>query len=111
MLKYLNSIITGRKTAEGVDHASVSGCVLQCPPCKFFTPELTKTYERLKETGRKFEVIFVTSDRSLESFQQHVGCMPWLAIPFGDPRLQQFTNQFGIDGKGTGLGVCVRCVL
>ena len=83
----------------------------QCPPCKFFTPELTKTYERLKETGRKFEVIFVTSDRSLESFQQHVGCMPWLAIPFGDQRLQQFTNQFGIDGKGTGLGVCVSCVL
>ncbi|KAL8605070.1 hypothetical protein ACOMHN_018871 [Nucella lapillus] len=69
-----------------------------CPPCKFFTPELIKTYERLKEAGRKFEIIFVTSDRSADSFQQHVGCMPWLTIPFDDPRLQQLTNQFGIDG-------------
>ncbi|PVD31216.1 hypothetical protein C0Q70_06628 [Pomacea canaliculata] len=69
-----------------------------CPPCKFFTPELTRTYERLKEAGRNFEIVFVTSDRSVESFQQHVGCMPWLVIPFHDPRLQQITTQFGIDG-------------
>lgn len=69
-----------------------------CPPCKFFTPELTKTYEHLKENGKNFEVVFVTSDRSSESWQQHAGCMPWLAIPFDDPRLQQITSQFGIDG-------------
>lgn len=74
---------------------------MQCPPCKFFTPELTRTYERLKEAGRNFEIVFVTSDRSVESFQQHVGCMPWLVIPFHDPRLQQITTQFGIDGKCT----------
>nr|KAG5691904.1 hypothetical protein BaRGS_033350 [Batillaria attramentaria] len=78
--------------AEKPGHSS------KCPPCKFFTPELTKTYERLKEAGRQFEIVFVTSDRSAESFQQHVGCMPWLTIPFDDPRLQQLTNQFGIDG-------------
>jgi nucleoredoxin len=56
-------------------------------------------YERLTESDKKFEVVFVTSDRSAESWQQHAACMPWLSVPFGDPRLQQITSQFGIDGE------------
>ncbi|XP_050410244.1 nucleoredoxin isoform X1 [Patella vulgata] len=72
-----------------------------CPPCRHFTPELIKTYEKLKEEGKSFEVIFISSDRSSESFSQYYSCMPWFAVPFGDNRLQLLTSQYGVDGIPT----------
>lgn len=37
--------------------------VLQCPPCRGFTPKLIETYNKVKDSGKSFEIIFVTSDR------------------------------------------------
>lgn len=37
--------------------------LLQCPPCRAFTPQLVDTYQRIRERGHHFEVIFVSSDR------------------------------------------------
>ncbi|XP_063973359.1 nucleoredoxin-like isoform X2 [Diachasmimorpha longicaudata] len=53
-----------------------------CPPCKAFTPQLVDTYQRIRERGHNFEVIFVSSDRSEESYNVHTESMPWLRIPF-----------------------------
>ncbi|XP_041349713.1 nucleoredoxin-like [Gigantopelta aegis] len=72
-----------------------------CPPCRHFTPELCRTYEKLKEEGRNFEVVFISSDRSKESFLQYYSSMPWLALPFDDARTRSLTRQFGIDGIPT----------
>ncbi|XP_034945696.1 nucleoredoxin-like isoform X2 [Chelonus insularis] len=54
-----------------------------CPPCRAFTPQLVDTYQRIRERGHNFEVIFVSSDRSEESYNVHIESMPWLRIPFG----------------------------
>jgi len=53
-----------------------------CPPCKMFTPMLAKTYEKVKADGKNFEVIFVSSDRDQGSFNEYLGEMPWVALPF-----------------------------
>ncbi|XP_076184094.1 nucleoredoxin [Ptiloglossa arizonensis] len=53
-----------------------------CPPCKAFTPQLVDTYQRIRERGHHFEVIFVSSDRSEESYNVYIESMPWLRIPF-----------------------------
>uniref|UniRef100_A0A8D8Q080 Nucleoredoxin n=2 Tax=Cacopsylla melanoneura TaxID=428564 RepID=A0A8D8Q080_9HEMI len=53
-----------------------------CPPCKAFTPQLIETYWTLKEEGRQFEIIFISSDRSETSYQTYLNCMPWLSIPY-----------------------------
>ncbi|OAD52066.1 Nucleoredoxin [Eufriesea mexicana] len=53
-----------------------------CPPCKAFTPQLVDTYKRIREKGHNFEVIFVSSDRSEESYNIYIEAMPWLRIPF-----------------------------
>ncbi len=42
---------------------------LQCPPCRGFTPTLKKIYEKLRSEGRNFEVVFVSSDRSEDSYE------------------------------------------
>ncbi|XP_045171983.1 nucleoredoxin-like [Mercenaria mercenaria] len=69
-----------------------------CPPCRVFTPELVRTYEKLKADGKKFEVIFVSSDRSEDSFTSFANSMPWLALPFGDPRSQMLKNLYEVEG-------------
>ncbi|XP_074643561.1 nucleoredoxin-like [Tubulanus polymorphus] len=69
-----------------------------CPPCKALTPNLCRTYNKLKEDGLNFEIIFVSSDRSESSFDEYFSTMPWLAIPFGDERCKKLTTMFTISG-------------
>lgn len=42
-----------------------------CPPCRRFTPELVKCYEELKAQGKKFEVVFVSSDKDKAGFEEY----------------------------------------
>jgi len=69
-----------------------------CPPCKMFTPQLVKTYNAIKAAGKDFEIIFVSSDRSQESFMEYFGEMPWLAIPNGDPRKEKLSKLYEVEG-------------
>lgn len=53
-----------------------------CPPCRAFTPRLAETYKKLKDAGKDFELVFVSSDRDEASFKEYLDSMPWLALPF-----------------------------
>jgi len=55
-----------------------------CPPCKMFTPELVKVYNKLKETRSDLELVFVSSDREETAFKEYYGEMPWMALDFAD---------------------------
>lgn len=72
-----------------------------CPPCRAFTPELIKLAETLESSGKHIEVVFVSSDRSEESFGKYLETMPWWAVPFGDSRMDQLKTIFGVDGIPT----------
>lgn len=52
-----------------------------CGPCQQFTPILAEFYKKMNSKGKKFEVIFVSRDRSAEEFGRYYSKMPWLAIP------------------------------
>ncbi|VDP11666.1 unnamed protein product [Soboliphyme baturini] len=69
-----------------------------CPPCRGFVKKLVDTYAAIKSRSdsQKFEIIFCSCDRSLESFNQFFATMPWYAIPFGDPRLSRIARTFCI---------------
>ncbi|KAG9408464.1 hypothetical protein AC1031_021701 [Aphanomyces cochlioides] len=51
------------------------------PPCRQFTPLLAKYYKTLQDQGKQFEVVFVSSDRDEESFEDYFNEMPWFAVP------------------------------
>ncbi len=72
-----------------------------CGPCHAFTPELVKTYNKLKEQGTDFEIVFVSSDRDTASFQKYFSSMPWLAIPPGDRRKALLSTRFEVAGIPT----------
>jgi thiol-disulfide isomerase/thioredoxin len=50
-----------------------------CPPCQAFTPRLVEFYTKYAKEG-KLEIIFISSDRTVESFQSYYSKMPWLSL-------------------------------
>ena len=64
-----------------------------------FTPQLIDVYNKVKKSDKmKFEVIFASFDRSQEFFQEYSQTMPWLVLPFQDPRIKLLTKQFQVEG-------------
>merc|ERR1712110_778248 len=68
-----------------------------CPPCRGFTPKLTEYYQGgLKEN---MEIVFVSSDRDEQSFNEYFGEMPWLALPYEKRQEKEvLSNTFGVAG-------------
>ena len=68
-----------------------------CGPCRAFTPQLVEFRDRNDD---KFEVVFVSSDRSGEDQQAYMKDydMEWPAIPFDSPLRQELGAKYGIRG-------------
>ena len=71
---------------------------MQCPPSQSFTPKLVEAYNNYQKQGKQFEVIFCTWDRTKQEFEEYLDEMPWLAVPFDDPRLKQLKKIFSVTG-------------
>jgi len=55
-----------------------------CPPCRGFTPELVKMYKRKKADRDKFDVVFVSNDKTEESMVDYMkeDDMEWPAVAY-----------------------------
>merc|ERR1711865_348439 len=70
-----------------------------CPPCRGFTPQLASIYQSLKSAGKKFEVVFVSSDQDQAGFDDYFSQMPWLALPYNQrERKNNLSSQHGVSG-------------
>merc|ERR1719326_269336 len=73
-----------------------------CPPCRGFTPKLAETYTAYKEKGLNFEVVFVSSDRDEQAFDEYFQEQPWLALPYADrERKDKLSKKFKVRGIPT----------
>ncbi|MGH0177550.1 UNVERIFIED_CONTAM: hypothetical protein FKN15_009440 [Acipenser sinensis] len=73
-----------------------------CPPCRSLSRVLVESYRTVKEAGQKFEIVFVSADRSEESFTQYFSEMPWVAVPYADEgRRSRLNRLYGIQGIPT----------
>ena len=56
-----------------------------CPPCRGFTPALAEYYNdwQAANEDKKFEIVFLSSDRSEDDFKGYFDEMPWAALKFG----------------------------
>ena len=89
---------------DKVETSSLAGKVIGlyfsaswCGPCKMFTPEPVKFRDRNDE---KFEVVFVSSDRSAEDQQEYMKDydMEWPAIPYDSPLRQELGAKYEVRG-------------
>ncbi len=62
--------------------------------CRGFTPELIKTYNKLKGENKNFEVVFASSDQDSKSFGEYFKKMPWLAIPFAERQRKELLAKY-----------------
>uniref|UniRef100_A0A3B3S0R0 Nucleoredoxin n=1 Tax=Paramormyrops kingsleyae TaxID=1676925 RepID=A0A3B3S0R0_9TELE len=98
-----------RGNGQTVDSSSLEGSFVGvyfsahwCPPCRSLTRVLVESYRTVKESGQKFEIVFVSADRSEESFKQYFSEMPWLAVPYSDEgRRSRLNRLYGIQGIPT----------
>ncbi len=60
-----------------------------CPPCRGFTPDLSKFYNHYC-LSNGIEIIFISSDKDVPSFNEYYGKMPWKSLPvFGTAQIKQ----------------------
>ena len=55
-----------------------------CPPCRGFTPTLSKWYTAFKEKNPNFEMVFASSDRDEAAFKEYHSEMSFLALPYSE---------------------------
>ncbi|KAL7149106.1 hypothetical protein ABFS83_05G017100 [Erythranthe nasuta] len=72
-----------------------------CDPRRAFLPTLTKAYEEINKNNKRLEVIFISSDRDQKAFEKYFSEMPWLALPFGDERMESLSSWLKVDGIPT----------
>merc|ERR1711939_335185 len=72
-----------------------------CPPCRGFTPALVDSYKKMTDGGKKWEIIFASSDRSEKDFAEYFGEMPWKALGMGDERKDELDAMFEVSGIPT----------
>ena len=78
-----------KKTNEEIQSAKVICmyfCAAWCPPCRGFTPILSKFYNQVNEEGKNLEVIYCSLDQDSSEFKTFFLTMPWLALPFSFDR-------------------------
>lgn len=59
-----------------------------------FTPKLLETYNKCKEEGKAFQVVYVSMDQNEEQFNgafKEAG-LPWLAVPYENKSRRQQLN-------------------
>jgi len=94
----------GEVPVEGLKSNTAIGIYFSahwCPPCKSFTPKLVETYKKIKDDGKKFEIIFASSDNDEKQFKDYFGEMPWIALPFQDKRTSELSDLYGVEGIPT----------
>lgn len=71
-----------------------------CPPCQKFTPLLIDIYTEInEEKANSLEIVFVSGDHDIESFEKYFKKMPWPAVHYKDePVRGNLYSTFGVQG-------------
>lgn len=68
------------------------------PPCEVFIEKLGRIYNEENRFGKVFEVVFVSLDDDLQSFNLIIKDMPWLIIPFQkQQRIKRILSKYRIE--------------
>ena len=76
-----------------------------CPPCKHMLQPLKNFYTDVNLAERTFEIVLVSSDRTEKDWKAHHSTMPWMSLPWGDPRIDALREKFNV------LGVPILVIL
>lgn len=64
-----------------------------CPPCKEFEKLLLETYHEINHEEKIFEVVEMTSEKSLMDFKETIREKPWAILHFQDPKIHELSEE------------------
>jgi len=86
----------------GADAIGIYFSAHWCPPCRGFTPKLAEIYNTMKENGKKFEIVFASSDRDEAAFDEYFAEMPWISLPYANRDAKEaLSKKFKVQGIPT----------
>ena len=86
-----------------LDYIGVYFAAHWAPESKQFTPILVKSYSKIHEVVRekhhkhRWDIIYVSAERSQDDYDAVFAEMPWKALPFNDDRTEALRKMFGVD--------------
>ena len=83
--------------------------VFSFPACARFSPILKALYKKLKaEKGQpEFELVFVSLDKTQESYDQYTADMPWYCLPYPTPLLGPLASRYATAGQPLAIPLLV----
>ena len=72
-----------------------------CGPCRAFTPNFAKFYEKVNKEKKQIEIIYCPSDETINQFNEYYKTMPWLSIPFESDSKDAIADGLGISSIPT----------
>ena len=89
-------------TAETLKQAKVVGVYFSahwCPPCRGFTPVLAEFYREVQKSNPgALEIVFATFDQDKSQFEEYFKEMPWISLPFKDPKIEELSDKYEVNG-------------
>ena len=70
---------------------------LWCPPCVGFNPLMLDFYKKANIDKLNLEIIFCSLDEDEDDFNQYLQKLPFAAIDYSDPKLEDLTSAFAIE--------------
>ena len=96
--------VVERRTEDllgGKKHVMLYFSANWCPPCKTFTPELSKKYSDSFDRD-KSAIVFISEDRDQNAFDEYYSSMSFFALPFSEREKQvKLANMFGAERMPT----------
>ena len=70
---------------------------LWCPPCNGFNSILIDFYKKVNADKKILEIIFCSVDEDISDYNQYLKIVPFPAIDFSDPKLEDLSTAFEIE--------------
>ena len=70
---------------------------LWCPPCVGFNPMMLDFYKKVNSKEKILEIIFCSLDEDEDDFTQYLKKLPFAAIDYTDPKLEDLATAFEIE--------------
>merc|ERR1711962_364888 len=98
LIKADGSNVEADSSLEGKKEVAFYFSAHWCPPCRQFTPMLKDAYDEYLEEAKDIEIVFVSSDRSLDDMKKYMeeAHGNWLAMQHNSELGKELKAKFGI---------------
>ena len=67
-----------------------------CPPSKKFSDLLLEFYQEINCDAYHFEIVWMSVDSEEEEYKKTMTKIPWLSLPYNDPKIKDIISKFGV---------------